>query len=197
MQEPMDIDFSSAVKDGMIMKVDKTERNYDNADFSSADEDEMVQELKRVEKRKYFCDLCDKVYMQISHLNRHKPNHKFYVQCSVCKRQYRRNDVCKRHMKSVHGLDKQLFPWKHCSNVYTTYSELFPHVVHNHLLSGQQQQQSSSSAEATAVAAPPPPLPTQSTSVANQPEKKRNICFKCFKQSCRSHQSRTTMFRTI
>ena len=57
MQEPMDIDFSSADKNRMIMEVEKTERNYDNADFSIADEDEMVQELKRVDKRNYFCYL--------------------------------------------------------------------------------------------------------------------------------------------
>ena len=48
MQDPMDIDFSSVNEDGMIMEVDKTERNH--GDFSSADEDKMVQELKRVEK---------------------------------------------------------------------------------------------------------------------------------------------------
>ena len=109
--------------------------------------------------------------MQKCLLNRHKLSHKYYVQCSGCKRQYRHNDVYKRNMKSVHGLDKQLFPYKHFSNVYPSYNELFIHVVHNHPLSGQQQQQPSA-AEATAASPLPPHLPTQSTSVTNRPEKR-------------------------
>ena len=99
LQEPMEIDFSSADEEDMIMEVEKNERNNAHKDFSSADEDEMVQELERVEKRKYFCDLCAKVFMRKIHLNRHKLSHKYHVQCPICKRQYRRNDVLKRHMK--------------------------------------------------------------------------------------------------
>ena len=71
-QEPMDIEFSSADEDDMKMEVDKAERNYADVDFSSADEDEMVKELDRVEKRKYFCDLCNASYSRKANLIRNK-----------------------------------------------------------------------------------------------------------------------------
>ena len=128
-------------------------------EFSSADEDEMVRELERIERRKYFCDLCNSSYSRKSSLIRHKLSHKYYVQCNICKRQYRR--VYKRHMKNVHGISKQAFLCNHCSNVYNTYDELFAHVDDNHPLNQQQQHQqpqssSTSSAGATARSFPPP-----------------------------------------
>ena len=163
----MDIEFSSADEDDMIMEIDKAERNYADVDFSSADEDEMVKELDRVEKRKYFCDLCNASYSRKANLIRHKLSHKYYVKCSICKRQYQPKDVLKRHMKELHGISNQAFPCNHCSNVYGTYDELFSHIVHNHPLRQQQQPLS------TAVTAPPPPPRQMSSAVqppADQPE---------------------------
>lgn len=170
LHEPMEIDFSSADEEDMITEVEKIERNIVQKDFSSADEDDMVQELERVEKRKHFCDLCDKVFLRKTHLNRHKLTHTYHVQCPICKRQFRRNDVLKRHMKNVHGLIKQAFPCNHCSNVYHTYHELFTHVVENHPL--QQQQHSSSSS--TAAVRLPPPTVTQSSSSSTDQSKNRD-----------------------
>ena len=169
-----DNEFSSADEDELINEVDKIDRNQETMDFSSDDEDEMIREVERIERKKFLCDLCNRSYRHRSHLTRHKLSHTFHVQCPVCLRQFRRNDVLKRHMKTIHGFNKHAFPCNHCTNVYDTYDELFTHVVDRHPLNQNNQQQATTSEATTEPSDLQIPSAThQSTSTSQLPSAMR------------------------
>lgn len=99
-----------------------------------------------VEKRKYKCKLCNKLFQHKKHLNRHELSHTYFVKCYICGQKFRRKDFLNRHLKNVHSIcvNSRTFQCNHCPLEFDTYEDLYNHVVSTHPLNKSVNNQSTS-----------------------------------------------------